>query len=73
IGRNEKENKELKKTKKKKDIILEPENFSGPTVLVRGFGKKITKEIIKEAKCFLLHYSKKLPKAIKIKTQEIKR
>lgn len=66
IGRNEKENRELKKFKTKRDLILEPENFSGPTVLIKGFRKKIKKETIEKATKFLLNYSKKLPEEIKI-------
>jgi len=60
-GRNENENKELIKMKKKKDVILEPENFPGPTVLIRGFGERIQKKVIMEATEFLLNYSKKIP------------
>jgi len=70
VGRNEKENEELKKFKKKGDLILEPENFPGPTVLIRGFGKEIKKEVINRAIEFLLHYSKKLPEEIKISLNE---
>lgn len=66
VGRNEKENKSLKKLKKGRDVILEPENFSGPTVLIRSFNKKIKKEIIKKGKEFLSKYSKKLPRKPKI-------
>jgi len=61
VARNEKECKEIEKLKKKKDLILEPENFSGPTVLIRGFNQKIKKEIVIRAVEFLLNYSKKLP------------
>jgi hypothetical protein len=62
IGRNEKENVEIEKLRKDKDIILEPENFSGPTALIRGFGKEISSKIINKAKNLLLKYSKKIPK-----------
>ena len=62
IGRNEKENAEIEKLRKDKDIILEPENFPGPTVLIRGFGEEIPEQIIKKAKNLLLKYSKKIPK-----------
>lgn len=61
IGRNEEENEELKKLKKKKDVVLKPENFSGPTALIRSFGRKIKKEKIKKAIELLLNYSKKPP------------
>ena len=62
VGRNEKENAEIEKLRKDKDVILEPENFSGPTVLIRGFGKEISSEIINKAQNLLLKYSKKTPK-----------
>jgi len=62
VGRNEKENTEIEKLRKDKDIVLEPENFSGPTVLIRGFNKEIPKQIIEKAKNLLLKYSKKTPK-----------
>ena len=66
VGRNEKENKELKKIKKKKDIILEPKNFPGPSVLIRGFGKEIKKKTKDDTEKLLLKYSKELPKSPKI-------
>lgn len=69
VGRNEKENKEIKKMKKEKDIILEPENFPGPTVLIRGFRKKIKKEMIIKATELLLHYTKKIPQNIIIEIE----
>lgn len=62
VARNEKECQEIKKLKKKNDLILEPKNFPGPTVLIRGFGKKIKKDILEKAKEFILKYSKKIPK-----------
>jgi len=62
VGRNEKENSEIKKLRKGKDTVLEPENFSGPTVLIRGFAKEVPEQIIKKAKNLLLKYSKKTPK-----------
>ncbi|MBU0476433.1 tRNA 4-thiouridine(8) synthase ThiI [Patescibacteria group bacterium] len=73
VGRDEKDNKEIRRLseKKKRDIILEPENFPGPTVLIRGFGKKVQKETIKKARELLLNYSKKLPKTIRIVLNEV--
>lgn len=72
VGRNETENKELKGLKKAGDVILVPENFPGPSVLIKGFGKKAKKDIIKKAKELLLFYSKKLPQDIKIGLKEQK-
>ena len=72
VGRDEKENQELKKLKKEKDLVLEPQNFSGPTVLIRGFSQKIKKEIIKKATELLLHFSssRKIPEEIIIEIKE---
>jgi len=61
LGRNENDNNKILKFRKTKDIIFEPKNFSGPTVLIRGFGKDISEEIIKKAKNLLLKYSKNIP------------
>ncbi len=78
VGRNEKENKELKEAREAGDAVLEPKNFPGPSVLVRRFGKlrtrtlcsvwgkKNEKETMEEAKKFLMRYSKKIPKNPKI-------
>jgi len=71
VGRNEAENKELKKLKKKRDLILEPKNFPGPTVLIRSFGKKANSEIREKGKEILIKYSKKLAKSPKISENEI--
>lgn len=69
VARNKTECQELRKLKKEKDLILEPRNFPGPTVLVRGFGKKIKKEVIQKATEILLHYTKKIPKEIIIEVE----
>ncbi|MDI6602849.1 MAG: tRNA 4-thiouridine(8) synthase ThiI [Patescibacteria group bacterium] len=62
VARNEKECYELKKLGKKKDLILEPKNFPGPTVLIRSFSRKMEKNILEKARNLLLKYSKKIPK-----------
>ena len=64
VGRNEKDNEEIKRLNKKKDVVLEPDNFSGPTVLIRGFKRKITKKIIDKGVELLLSHSKKIPQEI---------
>jgi len=66
VGREEKDNKEILKLRKPQDVVLEPDNFAGPTVLVRGFGKKINKEIINKANDLLLKYSKKVPQNFQV-------
>ena len=45
VGRNEKENTEIERLRKDKDIVLEPENFSGPTVLILD-GIRLQNELI---------------------------
>ncbi len=67
VGRKEKDNEEIQKLKKKKDVVLEPDNFSGPTVLIRGFKKKIKKQIIDKGVELLLNHSKKIPQEIIMK------
>ncbi|MFH0987720.1 MAG: tRNA 4-thiouridine(8) synthase ThiI [Patescibacteria group bacterium] len=59
VGRNEKENAKLKNLKKNRDVILEPINFAGPTVLIRGFGVKIDGETVDKGEKLILRYSKK--------------
>jgi len=59
VGRNEKENKIIRKLKKKGDVIIEPKNFPGPSVLIRG-KRKMTKEIFEYAKELIKKYSKKI-------------
>jgi len=60
VGRNEKENEELKKLVKKRDILIEMENYSGPSTLIRNYGKsKISQKVLKEAKELTKFYSKK--------------
>jgi len=60
LGRNQEENEKLTAIALKKDILVEPQNFPGPTALLRG--KKITPIIIKKAKKLIIQYSKKVPR-----------
>jgi len=64
VGRNKDENELLEKMKKRQDIILEPENFPGPTVLIRGFRQKVKRETLEKAEKLLLKYSKRFLKII---------
>jgi tRNA U34 2-thiouridine synthase MnmA/TrmU len=60
VGRNEKENKKIKKLKKSKDILIEMENYPGPTTLIRNYQKgKISEKILEKAKELTKYYSKK--------------
>lgn len=58
LGRNQKENERLKKLALKKDVLVEPKNFPGPTALLRG--KKITPILIQKAKNLILKYTKEV-------------
>lgn len=61
LGRNEQENEILKSAQKKDDVLLEPENFIGPTALV-----KISvpdQSVLAEAKRFIIKYSPKAKNA----------
>ncbi len=57
VGRNEKDNKEIKELSLKGDMIIEPD-FAGPTILIRS-KKSILKESLIKAKELMLKYSKK--------------
>jgi len=60
VARNEKESKELPKFKKKGDIVLIPDNFPGPTVLVRKYKKSSRDEMINCAVDYITKYSKNI-------------
>lgn len=68
VGRNEEENKKIKKLKKKSDILIEMKNYPGPLTLVRNYKKgKIKKEILEKAKKLTQYYSLKARFKIDIK------
>jgi len=58
VGRNQEENNKINKLKKKGDIIIKPEDFPGPTVLIRSKDKILEESLIK-AKDLIMKYSKK--------------
>ena len=58
VARNEKECKELQTLKKKQDVFLEPDNFPGPTVIVRRYKKSPREEMIDCGVKYILRYSK---------------
>ncbi|MCK9393477.1 MAG: tRNA 4-thiouridine(8) synthase ThiI [Candidatus Paceibacterota bacterium] len=51
----------LEKLHKKTDIILKPENFMGPVVILRSFKKIPKEEIIEIGIEYILEYSKNVP------------
>lgn len=60
VGRNHQENLKIKKLAKPDDILLEMENYNGPTTLIRNYAKcKISKDIVKKAKKLTKNYSTK--------------
>lgn len=72
ITRNEKEGIEIKEFLKKRDIFLEPKNFSGPSILIRGFTKDLDFDtIVQKGKEYLIKYSKKVPKDFEININKI--
>lgn len=61
VARDEKECNELVKLRKKGDAVLEPHNFSGPTVLVRKYKKSPRNEMIDCGIEYAYRYSKNVP------------
>jgi tRNA U34 2-thiouridine synthase MnmA/TrmU len=60
VGRNHQENLKIKELKKRKDILVEIENYPGPIALIRNYGKeKIPSAALEEAKRLVQHYSTK--------------
>lgn len=64
VTRNKEEGEEIRNFFKKGDVVLEPQNFPGPTVLVRG-------SLIKKGKEYLIKYSKKVPEKSNILIKRI--
>jgi len=58
VGRNKEENEEMKKLSFKDDVLIEPKEFPGPTILVRGKNKISEKSLLK-AKELMFKYSPK--------------
>ncbi len=70
VGRNEKENKILKKIAKKGDFLIEMKNYPGPLTLIRNYSKKkISIQVLEKAKKLTQYYS---PKVRKKKNVEFK-
>ena len=60
IGRNQDENKKIKKLALRADILIEMKNYTGPLTLIRNYGKlKISKAIIEKSKKLTQFYSTK--------------
>lgn len=61
IGRNQLESEWLENSKKEGDMILIPEDFSGPTVIMRPFRDVEEDVLIDRGIGLILQYSKKVP------------
>jgi len=61
VARNHEECLALEKMHKKTDIVLKPENFSGPIVVLRAFKKIPKEELIDKGIESILKYSKNVP------------
>jgi tRNA-uridine 2-sulfurtransferase len=59
IGRNEQENEKLKQLKQRNDILIEMENYAGPTALIKKYGSKTSIQTKKRAKELVQLYSAK--------------
>jgi len=60
VGRDEKENKRIKKLRKRRDILVEMKNYPGPTTLVRFYSPvKDKQKFIEKAKKLTQFYSLK--------------
>jgi len=59
LGRNQLENERLAALAKEDDFLLVPQNFPGPSALLRGH--QITPAVIAKAKQLILQYTKKKP------------
>lgn len=58
IGRNKKENEDLLNMAQKGDILITPDNFPGPTALIRG--KQINQRVVLTTKKLIKKFSKKM-------------
>jgi len=60
VGRNEEENKKIKKIAKNNDIVIEMKKYPGPSTLVRNYGKKkVSYSVLKKGMELTKNYSAK--------------
>ncbi len=60
VGRNEQEDKIIKRLAKRQDVLIEMKNYPGPLTLIRSYERgKISKNIIKKAQKLTQYYSTK--------------
>ncbi len=63
VGRNQEENNQLIKLAGKDDVLMEIDNYSGPTILIRG---PLNKKVFKKAVDLIVRYSSQARQANKI-------
>ncbi len=68
VGRNDEENKKLKKLARENDILLELKKIPGPITLIRG---KANKQILEKAKNLTIRYANKADENTEVKIKHI--
>jgi len=63
VGRNEQENKHIEKLAQKGDVLINPKEFTGPTILIRS-KNEVSEESLIKAKKLMIKYSPKLRKKL---------
>ncbi|MFH1671375.1 MAG: tRNA 4-thiouridine(8) synthase ThiI [Candidatus Portnoybacteria bacterium] len=58
VGRNKEDNDKIKELTQKGDVLIEPKEFPGPTILIRSKGKIMEENLI-QAKELMIKYSPK--------------
>jgi len=53
--------KKLKENRKRGDIVIEPNNFPGPAILIRKIKKSSQEEMINCGSDLIIKFSKKIP------------
>jgi tRNA U34 2-thiouridine synthase MnmA/TrmU len=63
VARDEKESAQLKNMRKPSDLYLEPQNFAGPSVIVRKYKKSSREGMTFIGKKYLMQFSKNIPES----------
>ncbi len=73
VGRNHRENLKIKELARGNNILIEMENYPGPSTLIRNYGEaEITQKIIKKAEFFTKKHSAKARNKKDIEFRQIK-
>ncbi len=59
VGRHQEENSRLKQVSQKGDLLIEPKDFAGPTIIIRA-KEKVLEESLKKARELMVKYAPKL-------------